>query len=180
MSRALGDLAGRPAGIIGTPEVTRTSLMPYSTGPSSSRGAVVGGGVYGGPNTVVPHTGDQHSSSSPPFLVVASDGVWEFLSSQEVVEMVGACLDRRPPSRPLPVGSPWGRPDRGQSPDQEAGGGREGKRAAGRTASAAAVDQDRRLAEACEAVAGASLARWRAEYNGQYIDDISIVITLLE
>ena len=73
------------------------------------------------------------------FLVLASDGVWEFMSSQDVVDIVGGCLCASSRSEPPASGK---------------------------------AD----LMLACEAIVEASLERWKQKYQGQYIDDITVVI----
>jgi serine/threonine protein phosphatase PrpC len=52
-------------------------------------------GVFAEPEVVTKQLNSQH-----PFLVIASDGVWEFLTSQSVIDMVRAwaCLEHVVPS----------------------------------------------------------------------------------
>lgn len=43
----------------------------------------------------VPEVSEVHLTSNHPFFVIASDGIFEFLSSQTVVDMVSQCADPR-------------------------------------------------------------------------------------
>lgn len=40
-----------------------------------------------------PEVSSRQLTPDHPFLVLATDGVWEFLSSQRVVDIVAACAD---------------------------------------------------------------------------------------
>lgn len=73
MSRSLGDLVGASAGVTAEPEVIRFGLRGINDDSGSKgEGFSSGGG------------------KDAEFLLVASDGVWEFISSQEAVDIVGA------------------------------------------------------------------------------------------
>ncbi|KAG1665674.1 hypothetical protein FOA52_005464 [Chlamydomonas sp. UWO 241] len=179
MSRAMGDLGARPAGIICTPDVSRVELPVVSR--SVTDGSTTGGDC---------------------FLILASDGVWEFMSNQEVVDLVGRHLvwgasgsgsggagkggragggshsggtqgalwdERAPLLPPHGAGSPSARAPRFP-----------GARHAQEVAAAARSPGALGVAAACRAVADASLKRWVREYEGQYIDDITVVVAQFE
>ena len=48
-----------------------------------------------------PEVSSHRLTPEHPFLVVATDGVWEFLSSQRVVDMVAACAEPADAARTL-------------------------------------------------------------------------------
>lgn len=79
MSRAMGDLiAYYRAGVIPTPDTRRKQVVrdPERSSPS---------GLSYVSNNFSWHPGD-------PFLLVCSDGVWEFISSDEAVSLVSMIL----------------------------------------------------------------------------------------
>ena len=254
----MGDLAARPAGIICTPETTRVVLSEAmggisSVGSSTCQSASSGAGLMGGGGTVVGSSGSGRVSEQGCILVLASDGVWDFMSNKEVVDMVGnklslglggqkqeqQCQQRwdhistpgllggtslslpPPAARPSPAATTtlsWAGRQRtgGDSAPSGAGPGSvmadvaclpapvmkyAGLRAPLTLPASAAVGETTRdsevssgmmggggererirgsLVSACEAVAKESVSRWIAEYGGQYIDDITIVIAQFE
>jgi serine/threonine protein phosphatase PrpC len=75
MSRAMGDLKGfHEAGISAEPDVQARSLKSFA----------------GAPGAEPKVTAVDLDPSVDKFVILSSDGVWEFISSQEAVQMVGA------------------------------------------------------------------------------------------
>ena len=131
------------------------------------------------------------------FVVLASDGVFEFMSSQEVVDVVARRLV-------------WTRLPGSYVTEQElkeSAGGEEGKSSGDSSSSSLSfpswgsifgqkpahslkssasstgvtgAQADATCDEACRAVVRESLARWKKEYGGRYIDDITVCIAQLE
>ncbi len=63
---------------------TTNPLLTFCSCTSAHRAAAERIGVFAEPEVVTKQLSAQH-----PFIIIASDGVFEFLSSQSVVDMVG-------------------------------------------------------------------------------------------
>jgi len=184
MSRAMGDHIVRDAGVICTPEFTRVTLPvppPHRGLPAGHKGPATSSGP--------PAT----AASSPPgcFLVMASDGVWEFMSNEEVVDLVGNSLDweegvgkgsvhdgsnngsnikgSNSSGRGQGSASSWVQFKGGEGRSEVAGGADERGDGAGGG-----------VMRACRRVMQESTQRWQAEYGGAYVDDITVLVAQMQ
>jgi|ERR1711865_25391 len=94
MGRSLGDTVAHSAGVISDPEYTT-----YQMGTGTGTGVEI---PYGSGGKIMPYDLSKecyaaaqgegsHTSgwSQDCYLVIASDGLWEFMSDQEVIEIIG-------------------------------------------------------------------------------------------
>lgn len=92
-------------------------------------------------------------------LVLASDGVWEYMDNQQVADLVGCVLDR---------GTAGGK--KGSTSRSSAGGAGDSGGGGSTTV----------IAKACNELVREATSRWVADYGGRYIDDITAVVVRLE
>ena len=205
MSRAMGDLAARPAGIICAPDSSRVNLKSLLVRGKERGGghkvrdqaASIFSGIVGRKNPLAGMEGGIRPGRC--FVVLASDGVTEFMSSQEVVDLVAKRLvwTRVPGSYPqeeeeakdiwqghasvqsssssLAFPSSWGAIFGGHGQKQA-----QGLQPLSASTGVTGAQADAACEEACRAVVRESLARWKKEYGGRYIDDITVCIAQLE
>lgn len=81
MSRAMGDLVGYfHAGISASPDVTSHVITPDAINPKMGHSTTV---------TSKPSLASYKLNPTDKFILLCSDGVWEFMSSEEVVNLAG-------------------------------------------------------------------------------------------
>ena len=95
MSRAFGDLPCRRLGVSPDPEVTVVDLGAGWGGPgkAGAGGGKAGGGASGGEA--------QGEADDELMLVVASDGVWEYMTNDDAAEIAAAAPDAAAAARAL-------------------------------------------------------------------------------
>lgn len=113
------------------------------------------------------------------FLVIASDGVWEYMSNQEVAQLVGAELDRSRAAAKLRLGVlravSAGEEEHGANGGEAHGHVKKGAWSVGTVRASPAL-------LACAQLVSEARMRWVAEYGGKYgyIDDITAVVVKLD
>lgn len=94
LSRAFGDTLVSSFGVVHTPETKSVSLpRPSGRGGSSGQPAtsnVVSAGAMAAPGTGLPAGSLEHTAGRRHVLVVASDGLWEWVSSEDAVRLAAA------------------------------------------------------------------------------------------
>ncbi len=102
MTRAFGDLALSAAGVVPTPDV---AVFPRRSGPPGEPGGGAHGAAAAQQPLQVQHAQQaqraQQAGRPEELLVVATDGIWDVLSSQEAVEVAAAARSPQQAARQL-------------------------------------------------------------------------------
>jgi len=94
MSRAFGDLGARPAGVVSEPEVRRWRLLLPPPGAAAAAAAAAEQGRWRPWPVPSPAPSPRPELAVSPLLLVASDGVFEYMDNDEAVEAAAAGAER--------------------------------------------------------------------------------------